>query len=83
MDNFPTFFGLLVKTGFDYKTLLKEELLLTRAIISPDAEPNQTASLFLKTDGKRVPLCHLDGSTITTCPLNITLFPGMECIFYS
>ena len=40
MDNFPTFFGLLVKTGFDYKTLLKEELLLTRAIITPDAQPN-------------------------------------------
>ena len=81
MDSFSTFFGLVLKPGFEYKTIVKEDLIVTRAVISPEAEPKQTARLLMRTDGRRVPLCHLDSTNVTTCPLHVYLFPGMECIF--
>ena len=81
MESCSTFFGLVVKPGFEYKTTIKEDLIVTRAIISPDAVPKQTARLIMRVDGRRVPLCHLDSTDVTTCPLHVYLFPGMECIF--
>ncbi|KAK8898624.1 peptidylprolyl isomerase fpr3 [Tritrichomonas musculus] len=76
-----TFFGLVINPNFDYKTLLKDDLLLTNAVIDPDASPEQTARLLIKVDNTRVPLCQLDGSRITCVPLNIQLFSGAEVVF--
>ncbi|OHT09538.1 hypothetical protein TRFO_21593 [Tritrichomonas foetus] len=76
-----TFFGLVVNPNFDYKTLLNDDVLLTNAVIAPEALPEQTARLLIKVDNTRVPLCQLDGSRVTSAPLNIQLFPGVEIVF--
>lgn len=76
-----TFFGLVVNPNFDYKTLLKDDVLLTNAVIDPEALPEQTARLLIKVDNTRVPLCQLDGSHVTCVPLNVQLFSGVEVVF--
>ena len=76
-----TFFGLVVNPNFDYKTLLKDDVLLTNAVIDPGASPEQTARLLIKVDNTRVPLCQLDGKRVTCVPLNIQLFSGVEVVF--
>ena len=76
-----TFFGLVVNPNFDYKTLLHDDLLLTNAVIAPEASSSQNSRLLIKVDNNRVPLCHLDGSDVTYAPLNVQLFAGNEIVF--
>jgi hypothetical protein len=76
-----TFFGLIVEPSFQYKTLLKDVLLLTRAVIDPVAGPDQTARLILQIDSSRAPICQLDGRSVTTVPLNTQIFPGVDVVF--
>lgn len=76
-----TFFGLIVNPNFDYKTLLKDDLLITNAVIDPEAAPEHTSRLLLKVDNKRVPLCQLDGRNVTCTSLNISLLSGAEIVF--
>jgi hypothetical protein len=76
-----TFFGIVVDPVYQYKTLLKDALLLTRAVIDPSAQRDQTATLSLQINDGRGPLCQLDGSLVTTVPLNTQLHPGTDICF--
>jgi hypothetical protein len=75
-----TFFGIVVEPNYDYKTLLRDTLLLTRAVIDPNAQPGQTARLILQIDQSRGPLCQLDGGVITTVPLNVQIHSGADIV---
>lgn len=76
-----SFFGLVIKPKYQYKTVLRDELLLTRAIIDPSSTPDQKATLFATIDNRLVPLASLDGATITSLPLNTQLYPSTEIKF--
>ncbi|KAH0787403.1 46 kDa FK506-binding nuclear protein [Histomonas meleagridis] len=75
----PTFFGIIVEPGFDYRALVLEELSITNAIIDPKAEQNQSARLFLKVDKKKIPLCYLDLQR-TSNPLSIHITRGTDLL---
>jgi hypothetical protein len=81
MSIHSTFFGLVVQPSFQCKTLLKDTLLLTRAVIDPEASANAAARLILAIDKSKAPLCDLDGRDVLSVPLNIQLFPGVEIVF--
>lgn len=76
-----TFFGMVLKPKYEYKTVLKSELLLTRAIIDPDALPSQSAKLYVTIDNHMIPAACLDGAITTSLPLNIQLFSSTEIKF--
>lgn len=78
-----TFFGLVVIPNKKYETLLQSDLLLTNAVIDPEALPEQTARLLVKIDKTTVPLCQLDGSHVTSVPLNVQLFSGSWFVIYT
>jgi hypothetical protein len=78
---YSTFFGMVVRPNFKHKAALKNVLLLTRAVIAPEASPSDWSRLFLSINKSRVVVCQLDGRTVTSVPLNIQLFPGTDVVF--
>ena len=77
-----TFFGIILNPGFEYKTLLMDELVITRAIIDPAIEEiNKTSRLYVKIDKKRIPICQLFSGESSSCQLNIAIQKGEEISF--
>lgn len=74
------FFGLEVQCGMRCSTTLEDNLMITRAVISPSADENSLARLFLKIKHREVPLCQLT-ATETTAPLNILILAPEEIGF--
>lgn len=75
-----TFFGVVVKPGFVFKSLFKDELFLTKAVIDPEATAEQTSRLFINIDHKNMPICQLDGQNILQAEFFVQIYPGMEVI---
>ena len=67
-----TFFSLSLKPNLQYTTLLEDDLILTRAVIDPEALEDAAARLFMKIGNREFALCQLTG-TYTTAPLNINI----------
>lgn len=78
MTTKSTFFGVVVQCEYTFRTLLKDTLLLTRAVISPTAEPDAHARVILEIDKEAGPICELNGTDAISVPLNIQLFPGID-----
>ena len=68
-----TFFALEVKPNLSFQTKLECNLLISHAVINPDAESGAHARLFIQKD---LPVVHLDTNDVTTAPLNIYLSAG-------
>ena len=68
-----TFFSLSLNPNLAYSTTLEDDLIITRAVIDPDALDGSTARLFMKLGNREFALCQLSAS-YTTAPLNIEIF---------
>ena len=67
-----TFFSLSLNPNLSYSTTLEDDLIITRAVIDPDALDGSTARLFMKLKNREFALCQLSAS-YTTAPLNIEI----------
>lgn len=77
-----TFFGIVLVPGFDYRTLLNDELLITRAVLSPDCLSG-SATLIVSFGKKRVSICQLSSDCSSSCALNIAAQKGDEIVLSS
>ena len=76
-----TFFGVVVPAEYSFRTLLKDTLLITRAVILPTADPDAHARLILEIGKEVAPICELNARDVTSAPLNVQLFPGTDVGF--
>jgi hypothetical protein len=67
--------------GFQYKTLLKDSLLLTRVVIDPGASGRDFSLLVLGLEKSRAPVCQVDGSEVLSVAVNIQVLAGVEIFF--
>ena len=76
-----TFFSLSLNPSLSYTTILEDDLVLTRAVIDPDALDGSAARLLMKNGNREVALCQLSAS-YTTAPLNIELIASKSKISF-